>query len=145
MILLQTVLEETRKRSTNNYKKLKEIMANRKDDFYVFVNEHHKYGQEHLLLKFQKQCSLFCYIVVRDTYVERRPGESANDRNDRAIRKACSWYQAHMEESQNSRGPNKKVKVILLTQDFKNREQALADGLKSYKGKFFVHLILTFC
>lgn len=42
MILLQTVMEETRKRSTNNYKKLKDMMAERSDDFYVFVNEHHK-------------------------------------------------------------------------------------------------------
>ena len=32
-------------------------------NWFVFVNEHHA-----------------------ETYVERRPGESANDRNDRAIR-----------------------------------------------------------
>ena len=70
----------------------------------------------------------------RDTYIERKPGESANDRNDRAIRKACSWYQTHLEESQKGKGKNKNLKVILLTQDFKNREQALAEGIHSYKG-----------
>ena len=43
VILLQTVLEETRKRSQANYKKLKEMMAERSDNFYVFINEHHKF------------------------------------------------------------------------------------------------------
>ena len=38
-------------------------------NWFVFVNEHHA-----------------------ETYVERLPGESANDRNDRAIRRAASWY-----------------------------------------------------
>ena len=38
-------------------------------NWFVFVNEHHA-----------------------ETYVERRPGESANDRNDRAIRRAAAWY-----------------------------------------------------
>lgn len=42
VILLQTVMEESRKRSSTNYKKLKDIMEERKNDFYVFVNEHHK-------------------------------------------------------------------------------------------------------
>jgi len=46
VIVLQTVLEEVRKRSTTNYKKLKELMADRPDDFYVFVNEHHKYKKK---------------------------------------------------------------------------------------------------
>ncbi|XP_057366442.1 exosome complex exonuclease RRP44-like [Daphnia carinata] len=121
VILLQTVLEETRKRSTNNYKKLKEIMESRKDSFYVFVNEHHK-----------------------DTYVERKPGESANDRNDRAIRKACSWYQTHLEESQLAKDKKKKVQVILLTQDFKNREQALKEGIPAFKVDEYVKSLKDF-
>lgn len=57
VIVLQTVLEETRKRSTNNFKKLKEIMATRKDSFYVFVNEHHKYNFNH------KFSSSFHYFI----------------------------------------------------------------------------------
>lgn len=74
------------------------------------------------------------HLYHRNTYVERQPGESANDRNDRAIRKACSWYQAHLEESQNMRGQSKKVKMVLLTQDVKNRELAINEGLHAYKG-----------
>ena len=42
VIVLQTVLEEARKRCSSNYKKLKDFMDDRKDSFYVFVNEHHK-------------------------------------------------------------------------------------------------------
>lgn len=82
--------------------------------------------------------SVFYILLLlfdRDTYVERKPGESANDRNDRAIRRACSWYQTHLEESQQGSDKNKKVKIILLTQDFKNREKALKEGIPAYKGK----------
>jgi len=80
-------------------------MAERADNFYVFVNEHHK-----------------------NTYVERKPGESANDRNDRAIRVACQWYQKHLDSSQ-----NKSVKIVLLTEDAKNREIAISEGLHAYR------------
>lgn len=91
--------------------------------------------------------SIFCFCISkyclgiltiifdRDTYVERKPGESANDRNDRAIRKACSWYQTHLEESQKGTDKKKQIKVVLLTQDFKNREQACNEGIPTYKGK----------
>lgn len=77
------------------------------------------------------------------TYVERQPGESANDRNDRAIRKACSWFQSHLEESQNMRGHSKKVKMVLLTQDVKNREIAIKEGINAYKGIFVAKLWKT--
>lgn len=67
--------------------------------------------------------------------MERRPGESANDRNDRAIRAACSWYQRHLDERQKARAPaQKKVRVVLLTQDAGNRQAALAEGLHAFRG-----------
>jgi exosome complex exonuclease DIS3/RRP44 len=69
VIILQTVLEEVRHRSSPVYKRLRDIIADPGRHFYLFINEHH-----------------------RDTYVERLPGESANDRNDRAIRVSCQWY-----------------------------------------------------
>jgi exosome complex exonuclease DIS3/RRP44 len=37
-------------------------------------------------------------IIYRDTYVERQKGESANDRNDRAIREATLWYKNHLAD-----------------------------------------------
>lgn len=35
--------------------------------------------------------------VHRDTYIKQEPGESVNDRNDRAIRVATAWYLARLE------------------------------------------------
>ena len=63
VIVLQTVLEEVRHRSSPIYKRLRDIIGDPNRNFYVFINEHHK-----------------------DTYIERNRGETANDRNDRAIR-----------------------------------------------------------
>lgn len=34
---------------------------------------------------------LFILLIYRETYIERRKDESANDRNDRAIRTAARW------------------------------------------------------
>ncbi|KAG7201943.1 hypothetical protein KM043_004648 [Ampulex compressa] len=73
VIIVQTVLEEVRHKSSNVYKKLKDIIADPRRKFYLFVNEHH-----------------------RETYVERNPGEKINDRNDRAIRVATKWYNEHL-------------------------------------------------
>lgn len=60
-------------------------------------------------------------IFHRDTYVERQPGESANDRNDRAIRIATAWYESHLKHTQ--------LRMILLTDDKKNLETARAEGI----------------
>ena len=42
VIILQTVLEEVRHRSSPIYKRLKDIVADQSRHFYVFINEHHK-------------------------------------------------------------------------------------------------------
>ena len=70
------MLEEVRHRSSPIYKRLRDIIANQQRSFFVFVNEHRQ-----------------------ETYVEREPGESANDRNDRAIRVSCSWFKDHWRQS----------------------------------------------
>ncbi|XP_031850176.2 exosome complex exonuclease RRP44-like protein Dis3 [Nomia melanderi] len=100
VIILQTVLEEVKHKSSTVYKKLKNIIGDTHRKFYVFVNEHHK-----------------------DTYIERNPGESMNDRNDRAIRLATKWYNKHLS----SNGCN--IKTVLLTDDAKNKEQAENEGI----------------
>lgn len=61
------------------------------------------------------------YNFCRDTYVERQPGESANDRNDRAIRVAAAWYENHLKQSG--------IRVVLLSDDKKNLEKAREDGI----------------
>merc|ERR1711899_235862 len=74
VIVLQTVLEEVRHRSSPIYKRLRDIISDPTRRFYVFINEHHK-----------------------DTYIERNRGETANDRNDRAIRKSAQWYRDQLK------------------------------------------------
>ncbi|XP_011633997.1 exosome complex exonuclease RRP44 [Pogonomyrmex barbatus] len=100
VIILQTVLEEIRHRSSTVYKKLKNIIADARRKFFVFINEHH-----------------------RETYIEREPGEKINDRNDRAIRVAVKWYNTHLNSDDNN------IKIILLTDDVGNQTHAVEEGL----------------
>lgn len=43
VVILQTVLEEIRHKSSNVYKKLRNIIKDPKRKFFVFINEHHRY------------------------------------------------------------------------------------------------------
>uniref|UniRef100_A0A182Q2N5 Protein DIS3 homolog n=1 Tax=Anopheles farauti TaxID=69004 RepID=A0A182Q2N5_9DIPT len=104
VIVLNTVMDEVKHRSAVVYKRLRAILSNPARKFYTFVNEHHK-----------------------DTYVERMPGESANDRNDRMIRIAADWYEKHLELSKKSR--NGTVGIVLLSDDADNRTKATELGL----------------
>lgn len=61
----------------------------------------------------------------RETFIEREPGESANDRNDRAIRVATRWYREHLKGGQ--------LRVVLLTDDLGNKQRAERDGLLVYR------------
>nr|XP_018897817.1 PREDICTED: exosome complex exonuclease RRP44 [Bemisia tabaci] len=106
VIILQTVIDEVKHRSSTIYKRLKDVIGDGRRKFYVFVNEHHQ-----------------------DTYIEREQGESINDRNDRAIRTAALWYQKHLKAFSTQKDKRKGIKVILLTDDRKNREEAIKSGL----------------
>nr|GMD49302.1 exosome complex exonuclease RRP44 homolog A [Ipomoea batatas] len=48
------------------------------------------------------------------------PGESPNDRNDRAIRVATQWYQNHLGGT---------AKVLLITNDRENKRKASEEGI----------------
>uniref|UniRef100_A0A182N1Q5 Protein DIS3 homolog n=1 Tax=Anopheles dirus TaxID=7168 RepID=A0A182N1Q5_9DIPT len=107
VIVLNTVLDEVKHRSAVVYKRLRAILSNPARKFYTFVNEHHK-----------------------DTYVERMPGESANDRNDRMIRTAAEWYGKHLAiGSKKDRG--NVVRIVLLSDDADNRNKATELGLNT--------------
>ncbi|XP_056008572.1 exosome complex exonuclease RRP44-like isoform X2 [Ostrea edulis] len=69
----------------------------------------------------------FCNEFNKHTYVEREPGESSNDRNDRAIREAAKWYNQHLQTTAQG-----KFQTLLLTNDADNRKKALEDGLQSF-------------
>eukprot|EP00922_Rhytidocystis_sp_ex-Travisia-forbesii_P052891 GHVS01078439.1.p1 GENE.GHVS01078439.1~~GHVS01078439.1.p1 ORF type:complete len:851 (-),score=112.40 GHVS01078439.1:245-2797(-) len=58
-----------------------------------------------------------------DTYVERMPEETSNDRNDRAIRQASLWYQQHLQMV------DTEAQLILITYDQKNKELAMCEGI----------------
>ncbi|XP_043991668.1 exosome complex exonuclease RRP44 [Gambusia affinis] len=107
VIILQTVLQEVRHRSAPVYKRLKDIIHEQGRHFYTFTNEHH-----------------------RETFIEREPGESANDCNDRAIRVAAKWYSQHLKTPES--GPDG-LKVVLLTNDQSNKLKAEETGLAVYK------------
>ena len=69
VVVLQTVLEEVKNRSLPLYHRLVSLTKNEDKRFYVFFNE-----------------------FRMETFVERGPSESINDRNDRAVRQGVSWY-----------------------------------------------------
>lgn len=98
IVIPQTVLDEVKHRSSTVFKRLKEVISDKRRKIYVFVNEH-----------------------LKATYIERRVGETVNDRNDRAIRKAATWYQEHTG-----------VKSVLLSDDNANRQKALEKGIFAF-------------
>merc|ERR1712223_348562 len=107
IIVLQTVLEEVRHRSSPIYKRLRDILSDPSRNFFVFINEHHK-----------------------NTYIERNRGESANDRNDRAIRTAALWYRDHLKPWQ--------IGIVLITDDADNRRKAQEANLKTVSVQGYV-------
>lgn len=141
VIILQTVLQEVRHRSAPVYKRLKDIIHEKEKHFYTFTNEHHRYRDTTAFFLSQH---LNCTIVIcknvhihpnnfyssRETFIEREPGESANDRNDRAIRMAAKWYSQHLKSDADG------LKVVLLTNDQGNKQKAEESGLLVYKCKW---------
>ncbi|XP_045070459.1 exosome complex exonuclease RRP44-like [Coregonus clupeaformis] len=116
VIILQTVLQEVRHRSAPIYKRLKDILHDKEKRFYTFTNEHH-----------------------RETYIEREQGESANDRNDRAIRVSTKWYSDHLKNTPTDEG----LKVVLLTNDRGNKEKAEESGLLTYRCEEYVKSLIA--
>lgn len=141
------MLEEVKHRSTTLYKRLKDIISNVNRKFYVFANEHHKFVSPEVVFYFEtfvvKTESWWRWIFSRDTYIEREPGESANDRNDRAIRVAAKWYDDHLLESQKHVGAKKRVRIVLLTDDNANKEEATNIGLYAASSMWFSITLMT--
>jgi exosome complex exonuclease DIS3/RRP44 len=110
VIVLQTVLEEVRNRSLPLYHRLIGLTDVEEKRFYVFFNE-----------------------FRMETHIARDQGESVNDRNDRAIRRAVAWYQEHLKSTvrKKSTVPN----IILITDDQNNLAKATKDGLLASSSK----------
>nr|XP_046257452.1 exosome complex exonuclease RRP44 [Scatophagus argus] len=117
VIILQTVLQEVRHRSAPIYKRLKDIIHEKEKHFYTFTNEHH-----------------------RETFIEREPGESTNDRNDRAVRVATKWYSQHLKTSKSD--PDG-LTVVLLTNDHAGKQKAEESGLLVYKCEEYIKSLIA--
>lgn len=61
--------------------------------------------------------------------MDREPGETNNDRNDRAIRTATHWYNKHLLDSQRDVPKEDRVRTVLITEDAANRRKAEEIGL----------------
>ncbi len=81
-------------------------------------------------------------LNFRDTYVERQPGETANDRNDRAIRTAALWYKKHLNLNQDPHDKGS-VQLVLLTNDRENANKAKATGITTYTSGFIRHCLAS--
>jgi len=103
VIVLQTVLEEVKNRSLPLYHRLIALTKNEGKRFYVFFNE-----------------------FRQETHVPRDAGETINDRNDRAVRKAVEWYNHHIIEAVATRSKKQKriPTVIMITDDRDNLRKA---------------------
>lgn len=102
VIILQTVLEELRNRSLPLYNRLLALTKSEEKRFYLFLNEFRS-----------------------ETNVRRLDGETINDRNDRAVRKAAEWYTAHLARTVKRAAPA----IVVITNDQGNRTKAKAEGL----------------
>src|SRR5690606_30028299 len=102
VIILQTVLEELRNRSLPLYNRLVSLTKSEEKRFYVFFNE-----------------------FRLETYIKREEGETINDRNDRAIRRAVQWYGEHLAKTKASKIPT----VVMLSDDKNNLQKAEEMGI----------------
>jgi exosome complex exonuclease DIS3/RRP44 len=117
VIILQTVLEELRNRSLPLYNRLIGLTKSEEKRFYVFFND-----------------------FRLETYVVREKGESINDRNDRAVRRAVKWYDEHLLQAVQAAGGRKeKVPVVvMLSDDKENLRKAKKDGVEACSLKDYV-------
>ncbi|KAL9116336.1 MAG: hypothetical protein Q9187_007142 [Circinaria calcarea] len=107
VIVLQTVLEELRNRSLPLYNRLIGLTRSEHKRFYAFFNE-----------------------FRLETYVVRDQGETINDRNDRAVRRAVKWYGEHLQQAVKTGGRHKHCPTILMLSDDKeNLRKAKAGNI----------------
>ncbi|CEP62218.1 exosome catalytic subunit DIS3 LALA0_S05e00496g [Lachancea lanzarotensis] len=80
-----------------------------------------------------KRVVVFHNEFNENTYVERQPDETINDRNDRAIRRTCSWYADHLKEDE--------INILLVTNDRGNLERAIEEGLEAKSLADYIDLL----
>lgn len=108
VVVMQTVLEEVKNRSLPLYHRLVALTKNEGKRFFVFFNE-----------------------FRLETYAERERGESINDRNDRALRKAAKWYGEHVRRAVEARNRSSQrcPSVVVISDDRDNLKKARAENI----------------
>ena len=110
VIILQTVLEELRNRSLPLYNRLIDLTNSEEKRFYVFFND-----------------------FRLESHVVRQPGETINDRNDRAVRQAVRWYGEHLQRSVAASRKAKQIPaIIMLTDDKENLRKAKEEHVDAF-------------
>ncbi|ORX93181.1 hypothetical protein BCR34DRAFT_608633 [Clohesyomyces aquaticus] len=117
VIVLQTVLEEVKNRSLPLYHRLIALTKNEGKRFYVFFNE-----------------------FRQETHVQRAVGETINDRNDRAVRKAVQWYNQHIAAAVATRSKKSQriPSVVMISDDRDNLKKSKAEGIPALTLSEFV-------
>ena len=109
VIILQTVLEELRNRSLPLYNRIIGLTKSDDKHFYVFFND-----------------------FRQETYVVREHGETINDRNDRAVRRAVNWYGEHLHLAvRSSKRSIQCPAIVMLSDDKENLRKAKAEKLSA--------------
>ena len=109
VIILQTVLEELRNRSLPLYNRVIGLTKSEDKHFYVFFND-----------------------FRLETSVVRKQGETINDRNDRAVRRAASWYGEHLQHT--LKASKKAIQcpaIVMLSDDKENLKKAKSENLSA--------------
>jgi len=115
VIVLQTVLEEVKNRSLPLYHRLISLTKNEDKRFYVFFNE-----------------------FRLETYITRAQGETINDRNDRAVRRAIQWYGEHLQQAVSKRKSIRCPSVVMISDDRDNLRKAKAESLSALSLRDYV-------
>lgn len=110
VIVLQTVLEEVKNRSLPLYHRLIALTKHENKRFYVFFNE-----------------------FRQETHVARETGETINDRNDHAVRRAVQWYNEHISQAVKARSKQQTrvPSVVMITDDRDCLRKARAENIPS--------------
>ncbi|CAE7690042.1 Dis3, partial [Symbiodinium sp. KB8] len=98
VIICQTALEAVRRKNLALFNRMHSLLRDDGRRFHLFSNEHH-----------------------RNTYVERREGEAADERDRRAVRTAAGWYTQRLK--------GKPVTLLFLTGSTSEKAKAAEEGI----------------
>ncbi|GAA5995943.1 exosome catalytic subunit DIS3 [Rhodotorula paludigena] len=136
LLVAQTVLDEVRHRSLPLFNKLRTLL----DEDYDLPGA---------TLKMKRGWTVW-NEAIEETFLERKEGESPNDRNDRAIRHLASYYAAILSSPSNKRQKTlgassssqststTETPLVLLTDDAANLSLARQSGIHALTAKSYI-------